>query len=212
MTDSFFDEDAEEYRECNKSKKSSKLSDADRLKEDIYNRRVKLVQLSRTNYFRFKEYLLANEEFFKHHLSDYDKECLRNTCEIAMSQFDYDVSFDDYKIYDRIFGYYIDPRKSRRIPVYNERKPTDDSPYRLPIDKQVQWFYETTYEGFWKWISNPEIQDKLHYRNDLTDDLIKTIENNKKRNYEIVRGRRKYVPTDEETFTKVVGLTKEVRP
>ena len=194
-------------------KKRHEPTAEERLKEDIYNRRVKLVRLSNTDYYKFKEYLLANEEFFKHHLSDYDKECLRHTCERAMERFDREASLDDYKIYDRIFGYSIDPRKSRTIPVYSDNsRRLNDSPYRLPIDQQVKWFYETTYEGFWKWISNPEIQDKLHYRNDLTESLIKTIENNKLRNYEIVRGRRKYVPTDEETFTKVVELTKEVRP
>lgn len=204
MKDGFFKDDAEEYLKNNKTHKNEK-TDEQLLDEEIYKRRCKLVQLAHSDYFKFKEYLLNNESFFKSKMKDADKECMRRTCQTA-----YDNSkcaeIGDTQIFERIFGRWIDPRKSDTIPVSDEQVHKEKA---KTIEEEIKERSCGSYYAMWDFISNPVWQDRLKGRIDLYDKVKFMIDRAKENNDCVVYGKFKtYEPSDEEMYVKVLELMK----
>ena len=189
-----------------KKKRKVEQSPEDHLKEEAYKHQVRIVQLSQIDYARFIQYLLDNENFLKNNISDYNKECLRSTCQRAMERFSYDVSAGDSRIFDRIFGIYIEPKRSSRILVVGDNKSLDNDPYKLQIAEQVKWFSQSSYERFWQWMNNEETQKKLASRPDLKERLQEVIESQICRNVVWFSGHKKFEESDRAVYESVLGM------
>lgn len=202
--DPLFDDDAEEYLKTNKKK--SKKSDEEMLDEEIYRRRCKLVALSRVDYYKFRQYLLDNESFFKSKMTPADKECMRRTCQNAWDKSVYS-DIEDVEIFDRIFGRYIDPRKSETIPQYDSH---ECKIVKMTIEEEIAFRSKGSYYAMWDFISNPEWQKKLKGRVDLYDKVKFMIDRAKENNDCIKRCVfKEYEPSDEEMYVKVLELMKD---
>ena len=199
-----FDDDAEEYLETNK-KKQSKKSEEEILDEEIYKRRCKLVSLSRNDYYKFKQYLLDNESFFKSKMAQADKECMRRTCQNAWDKSTYS-EIGDTEIFDRIFGKYVNPHKSETIPLYDSR---ERKMVKMTIEEEIDFRSKGSYYAMWDFISNPEWQEKLKGREDLYDKVKSMIDRAKENNDCVKRFVfKEYEQSDEEMYVKVLGLMK----
>jgi len=199
-----FDDDAEEYFNKNKSKKKEK-TDEEILDEEIYNRRCKLVKYAHSDYFKFKEYLLNNESFFKSKMAQPDKECMRRTCQTAYDNA-YSAEYEDIQIFDRIFGRYIDPRKSETIPTTERHEPVER---KMTIEEEIEYRSRGSYYAMWDFISNPEWQERLKGREDLYDKVKYMIERAKENNDYVTVNMKRYEPSDEDMYVKVLNMMKE---
>lgn len=205
MNDPFFDEDAEEYKATNKTKKKVEKTPEEQLKEDIYNRRCNLVRYANCDYSKFIQYILDNEQFFKTKMPLAERECMRRTCDGAWTRYSFQATMQDIEIFDRVFGPYIDPRISKTIPVCGfDGKIIDDDPYKLPIREQVSWFGNSTYESFWKWINNEDVQTKLFAHKELAFQVQRAIEDQIRRNYVMSKGRKGYEPSDDAVYSAII--------
>lgn len=201
-----FDEDAEEYFNKNKSKKKEK-TDEEILDEEIYSRRCKLVKYAHSDYFKFKEYLLNNESFFKSKMAQPDKECMRRTCQTAYDN-TYSAEYEDIQIFDRIFGRYIDPRKSETIPTTERHEPTER---KMTMEEEIAYRSKGTYYAMWDFISNPEWQERLKGRADLYDKVKYMIDRAKENNDYVTINMKRYEPSDEDMYVKVLNMMREVK-
>lgn len=205
--DLFFDMDAEEYLEQNKSKKKEK-TDEELLEEKIYERRCQLVKLSKTDYHKFINYLLEFENFFKTKMKDADKECMRRTCQMAWEIHNIQADLEDLEIFNRIFGPYIDIRKSKTVPIPDTQSHDRDKTPKT-IEEEIRYRSLGTYYAMWDFITNPEWQEKLKGRTDLHDKVKFMIDRAKENNECAIYGKFKtYEPSDEEVFEKVLNLMK----
>lgn len=202
--DGFFDVDADQYLEENKDKKKAKKSDSEILDEDIYARRCKLVKLAHSDYYKFKEYLLNNESFFKSKMAQPDKECMRRTCQTAYDRSSY-ADYDDLQIFDRIFGRWVDPRKSDTIPITQQIVHEKN---KKSVEEEIKERSCGTYYAMWDFITNPEWQEKLKGRADLYDKVKFMIDRAKDENYAVVPSMKRYEPTDEIIIEKVLEMMK----
>lgn len=212
MNDPFFDDDADEYLKHNTdTKKRSEPTPEEKLKEEVYNRRCKLVRYSHVSYSRFLEYLRDNEDFFKKNLSNAEKENIRRvTCERAWTENSSVATIYDLELFDRVFGPSIDARASKTIPVYGcDGNPMDDDPKKYPIEKQLNWYGNSTYETFWNWVNDADTQSKLKGRKDLVDNYDKLVEEQIRHNYVMFKGRKEYEEQDYITYMYVRNLMLE---
>lgn len=206
--DVLFDDDAEEYLAKNKNKKHEKSSE-ERLKEEIYNRRVKLVALSKTSqYHKFMSYLRENATFFKTNMNDADRECMRRTCQRAWDNNSVSTA-DDLELFNKTFGPWVDPRKSKTIPVNKVKEYTE--PVKT-VEEEIAYRSRGSYYAMWDFISNPKWQEQLKGRDDLYDKVKYMIDRAKENNESVLPGKFKlYEPSDEEMYEKVLNLMKEVK-
>ena len=204
--DSFFDMDAEEYLEQNKSKKKEK-SDEELLEEKIYERRCQLVKLSRSDYHKFINYLLEFENFFKSKMDERDKECMRRTCQSAWEKHYNQADLEDLDIFNRIFGPHIDIRKSKTVPIPDTQSYDRDEKPRT-VEEEIRYRSLGTYYAMWDFITNPEFQEKLKGRADLYDKVKYMIERAKENNDYVTINMKRYEPSDEDMYVKVLNLMK----
>ena len=197
--------DAEEEIVKETKKRPQKTSEED-FEERLYNKRCQLVKLSKSSDFsKFMEFLRENENVFRK-MNDYDKECMRRTCERALGS-SYIATMDDAEYCDRIFGPYIDPRHSKRIPStdndvrYRERK--------MSLEEEIAYRSRGSYYAMWSFISDPEWQGRLKGRTDLYDKVKFMIDRAKEENIAISEDFKRYEPSDEEMYVKILELMKE---
>ena len=203
--------DVEEIEVKGRKKKTERTPE-EALKEGIYNRRCRLVLLSKADYSKFLLYLHDNETFFKTKMSEAEKEDMRRTCERAWSENQSQATMDDIDLFDRTFGYYVHPNVSRQVPVcdYNGIRRGENDPYKLPIDRQVAWFTDCLYQRFIEWIGNPDTIAKLRGHKELEERLMKAIDENRFRNHVMFRTHRGYDPKDEELFARALESVRTV--
>ena len=204
MNDGFFKDDAEEYLKNNKTHKNEK-TDVELLEEKIYERRCKLVKLAHSDYHKFISYLLEYEVFFKTKMKPADKECMRRTCQTAFNNYN-GAEYNDIEIFDRIFGIWIDPRKSKTIPVScgTQVKETVKS-----VEDEIKERSCGSYYAMWDFITNPVWQEKLKGRADLYDKVKFMIDRAKENNDAVTDNFKRYEPSDEEMYVKVLELMKK---
>ena len=210
VTDDFDVAEVDEL-EVKGKKKKKELTPEEQIKEEIYNRRCKLVFHSHTSYSNFLEYIRANEEFFKKHLTNAEKENLRRvTCENALRDNYAVATMQDRELMDRVFGPYIDAKLSKTIPVYGyDGGPRDDDPKKYPIDRQLNWYGNSSYETFWNWVNDADTQAKLKGRKDLLDNYDKIVEEQIRRNVVFFKGRKEYEESDYIVYQQVRYLIQE---
>ena len=202
--DVLFDDDAEEYLAKNKNKKHEKSSE-ELLKEEIYNRRVKLVALSKTDYRKFIAYLTENATFFKTKMNDADRECMRRTCQRAWDENSIST-IEELDLFNKTFGPWIDPRKSKTIPVFKVKEYEEPV---MTIEEEIAYRSRGSYYAMWDFISNPKWQEQLKGRTDLYDKVKYMIDRAKENNESVLPGKFKlYEPSDEEMYVKVLNLMK----
>lgn len=187
-----------------------KVESDDRLKERIHFTRCRLVALS-SNYPVFLDYMRENEDILSQ-MDDAGKECMRRLCHDSMQAHAIYHSLDHIWYFDHLFGPYIPADRSHTIPVgkspYAIR---DDTPKTL--DEQVIAYTNTTYQTFYDWISDPDVQARLAERPDLEHNVRKAIDTNRMHNLVMAprRGLREYHPDDEALFAKVLDSMKDKR-
>lgn len=199
--------DIPEVEEIEVKQKKPKKSDAEILEDEIYNRRVKLVKLAHSDYFKFKQYLLDNESFFKSKMKDADKECMRRTCQTAYDNSCY-AEIEDADIFNRIFGRWIDPRKSETIPTGERHEPKEKP---MTIEEEIEYRSRGSYYAMWDFISNPKWQEQLKGREDLYDKVKFMIDRAKENNESVLPQFKHYEPSDEEMYVKVLNIIRTER-
>lgn len=189
----------DEYRESVRKRVESE----DRLKERIYFARCRMVALSH-NFPEFLGFLYDNEDLLSK-MDSAGKECMRRLCQESMQTHAIYFSHDHIRFFDHLFGPYIPVSRSHTIPVgsspYTLR---DDTPKTL--DEQVTAYTNTTYQTFYEWISDPDVQARLAERPDLEHRVRIAIDTNRLHNLVMVpnKGLREYHPNDELIFSKVL--------
>ena len=191
--------------DAERPKGKNQKTDDEILKEEIYNRRVKLVAFAHSDYFKFKQYLLDNESFFKSKMNDADKECMRRTCQTAYDN-SCQAEIEDVDIFNRIFGRWIHPSKSETIPTGERHEPKEKP---MTIEEEIAYRSLGTYYAMWDFITNPEFQEKLKGRTDLYDKVKFMIDRAKENDDCAVYGKFKtYEPSDEGMYVKVLESMK----
>lgn len=185
-------------------KRKPKKSPEEDMEEKIYKARCKLVEYSKVDYSKFIEYLRENENLFRK-MDDCSKECMRRTCENAMVK-GYG-NYDDVDYFNKVFGSYIDPKKSKRIPTSVQ----EIKEKKMSLEEEIAYRSRGTYYAMWDFISNPEWQEKLKGRADLYDKVKYMIDRAKENNESVSPMFKTYEPSDEEMYDKVLNLMKEVK-
>lgn len=191
-----------------KNKKSKKKTPEEEFDELAYKKRCKLVALSKNGSFNeFVQFIKDNEKIFVK-ADGYDRECMRRTCERAITRYPY---YDEEAVayIDRIFGPHVDVMKSILIPTYTVKSYTEP---KMTLEEEIRYRSCGTYYAMWDFITNPEFQEKLKGRTDLYDKVKFMIDRAKEENECVVPGKLKsYEPSDEEMYVKVLNLMKEVK-
>lgn len=196
------DFDVEEL-ETNVRKKKPKKSLEEEFQELLYERRCKLVALSRTNDIsKFIMFLKENEHIFSK-MNECDRECMRRVCESILTK-SYHTTVNDIEYCNKIFGNYIDPRNSHTI--YESGRTNFEC--RMTLEEEIASRSKGTYYAMWSFITNPEFQEKLKGRTDLYDEVKYMIDRAKKENEAVSINFKRYEPSDEEMYVKVLGLMK----
>ena len=113
-------------------------------------------------------------------------------------------------MFDRVFGPSIDARLSKTIQTYDVNgKPMDDDPKKYPIDRQLSWYGNSSYETFWNWVNDAETQAKLKGRTDLLDRYDKIVDEQIRHNVVFFKGRKEFEETDYITYQQVRYLIQE---
>ena len=201
--DDFPDDD---FIETERQKKRPQKSSQEELEERIYNKRCQLVKLAHSSdYSKFLEFLRENENILMK-MDDYGKECIRLTCQSAWENSPYS-SFEDIKMFDRMFEPYIDIKHSKRVPTMGDR--LERSEPKMTIEEEIAYRSRGSYYAMWDFISNPEWQDKLKGRTDLYDRVKYMIDRAKRENLAVSINFKRYEPSDEDMYVKVLELMKE---
>ena len=201
--DDFPDDD---FIETERQKKKPKKSSEDEFQELLYNKRCHLVKLSKTSEFaKFMEFLRENEHIFAK-MNDADKECMRRTCQRALDS-SYASTIDDIQYCNKMFGPYIDVRRSKRVPVFGKKEEHQEP--KMTLEEEIAYRSRGSYYAMWDFITNPEFQDKLKGRTDLYDKVKYMIDRAKTNNEAILPQFKTYEPLDEEMYVKILELMKE---
>ena len=75
---------------------------------------------------------------------------------------------------------------------------------KMTLEEEIAYRSRGSYYAMWDFISNPEWQRKLKGRTDLYDKVKFMIDRAKKENYAVTSSMKRYDPSDEETFRKVL--------
>ena len=193
--------------EVEKIDRKFKKNEAVDFEELLYAKRCQLVKLSNSSHInRFMSFLKDNEHIFKR-MDDCDKECMRRTCDRILSN-SYST-IDDVRYCDRLFGHYIDPRHSNRIPTMGNDREHKEKP--MSLEEEIAYRSRGSYYAMWSFITNPEFQEKLKGRADLYDKVKFMIDRAKDENEAVTINLKRYEPSDEEMYVKVLGLMKDVQ-
>lgn len=185
-----------------KSKKPKKTFEEE-LEDTIYDRRCKLVKLSNTSdIHKFMTFLRENEHIFKK-ADDYSKECMRRTCDRILNSSN--STLEDAEYCDRIFGPYIDPRHSKRIPIMGGHNHKEKS---KTVEEEIAERSCGTYYAMWDFITNPEWQEKLRGRSDLYGKVKFMIDRAKENNEAVLPTFKTYESSDEIIIEKVLEMMK----
>ena len=190
------DEDNDNKEPSKKRKKTPQEESEDTL----YQRRCELVRLSKASDFsRFMSFLRENERVF-YKMEQADKECMRRTCQRAIDNSPSSKS-SDIEYCDKVFGRFIEVSRSRTA---NDNSQHEHKEPKMTLEEEIAYRSRGSYYAMWDFISNPEWQRKLKGRTDLYDKVKFMIDRAKKENYAVTSSMKRYDPSDEETFRKVL--------
>lgn len=190
------DEDNDKKEQSKKQKKTPQ----EEFEDAVYKRRCELVRLSKSSDFtRFMSYLRENERTFSK-MEQADKECMRRTCQRAIDNSSSSTS-EDIEYCDRVFGRFIEASRSMTANGIDQHEYKEP---KMTLEEEIAYRSRGSYYAMWDFISNPEWQRKLKGRTDLYDKVKFMIDRAKKENYAVTSSMKRYDPSDEETFRKVL--------
>lgn len=198
------DIDDEEVVMEKKNKRPQKTSEEE-LRERIYEKQVYLVKLIHSNnYPKMMEFIRDNENTFLK-MDDFNKECIRRSCQEILTS-TYLSTEEDMKYCDRIFGQYVDIRNSNRVPTGESNIHRES---KMTIEEEIAYRSKGSYYAMWDFINNPEWQERLKGRDDLYDKVKYMIDRAKKENIAVSINFKRYEPSDEDMYVKVLELMKK---